>query len=144
MIKSILSTIAIVVFIFYCSVGLYNERSELQVSNDSYFVSIGETIDFDVEGNKDAEIGTCHDPVLMSGVTVFVVDAFERDSVLGKFFSNPYPVIVLKDIAVDTVAHEVSHLVDYIVSRKRISDTETRAYLQGYYTGCVISLVSEE
>lgn len=98
--------------------------------------------------NKDY-VGTCETEVFLAKVKVYSTDVLPS-GVLGKFyFTNQRRdsgVIAVsrgdRDV-IDTVAHEVSHFVDHVVGGAGINDTETRAYLQGYYTQCVVNLLSK-
>ena len=45
---------------------------------------------------------------------------------------------------IDTVAHEVSHMVDTVMESHHISDDHFEAYLQGVYTLCVWQIVEAD
>lgn len=83
--------------------------------------------------SKD-QIGTCRDSTLRSSVDIYVVS--DLGNAAGVFDAN-LKIISLVSTTTEVIAHEVSHLVDYIVMERKISDGETRAYLQGFYTQCI-------
>ena len=80
--------------------------------------------------------GRCSSEIFLDEVEVYVVDGVEYD---GQYFIDP-PTIVLSNTGINTIAHEVSHYVDDLTYVHGISDGETRAYLQGYFTKCVYDL----
>lgn len=45
---------------------------------------------------------------------------------------------------IQTVAHEVSHLVDTLMIRYAIQDEHYEAYLQGFWTECVYEILQED
>ena len=83
-------------------------------------------------------VGNCISEAMMSSVEVYVVED-AGENIAGRFYSKQSAIVlVITDLSV--VAHEVSHFVDFVVNQKGINDTETRAYLQGYFTNCVYKL----
>lgn len=83
----------------------------------------------------------CADDTMRTNVVVYIVETLNKEGdggmpVGGAFYAHEM-AIVLVDTDINTVAHEVSHLVDWVVQEKGIHDDETRAYLQGYFTECV-------
>lgn len=80
-------------------------------------------------------IGTCYAESFSEIVSV-VDGSYIEDGATGKFYQKNQ-VIALKETDLNTVAHEVSHLVDYLLFKKGIQDGEVRGYLQGYFTECV-------
>ena len=49
--------------------------------------------------------------------------------------------IYLEDYGVDTVSHEVHHMVDDAYQTFNMGDDHLKAYMQGFYTGCVMEIV---
>lgn len=88
---------------------------------------------------KEDYIGMCSDDTLESEVGVFLVD--ELGGHINGLFDPNIPLIALVATSTNVITHEVSHLVDYIVTDKGIRDGETRAYLQGHFTECIEELI---
>ena len=84
-------------------------------------------------------IGACHSEDMIISVGIYLTDYIEED-ILGRFYGVNVVIAVTSD-DLKIVAHEVSHLIDYVVKQKNIRDVETRAYLQGYFTDCVYTKV---
>lgn len=87
---------------------------------------------------KTEWIGSCMTGSLHAGFEVFYAPDLGKN-IGGRTHTDPL-AIFLRNTDIDTVAHEVSHAVDTIVSEKGIQDGETRAYLQGYFTDCVYTI----
>lgn len=90
--------------------------------------------------------GVCVDETILASVKVYMVDSLnepEDDAqggiVGGRFYQKEVAIVLVKT-DLNSVAHEVSHLVDWIMFEKGITDDETEAYLQGYFTECVYDL----
>lgn len=124
-----MNKIKIIVFISIAFVGLL--FGGILLHSDETPLS---ELDFDLA--DEYHVGMCVSKTFDTYVKVYVVDGFENENKGGGFYSKEM-TIVLKDFRIKIVAHEVSHLVDHIMKTKRIKDTETRAYLQGYFTECV-------
>src|SRR3990167_797450 len=87
-------------------------------------------VDYSIKGDveppdflKEGEyIGYCDDDVLESGVELYVSKNL-GENVGGQFYSwKGRSVIALVSTTTNTIAHEVSHLVDKIIEGKRIHD----------------------
>lgn len=72
------------------------------------------------------------------------------NTVIGQWQTNELThknTIYLRDRAglnIETVSHEVSHMVDTMMVRYKIEDPHFRAYLQGYWTQCVWKVVEQD
>lgn len=92
--------------------------------------------------------GRCIEEGIRAQVWVFVVDEVgttTEEHIAGRFYSDDdgFAAIVLENAGINEVAHEVSHYVDWTLKEKGIRDSETRAYMQGYFTECVMSEAEE-
>lgn len=94
--------------------------------------------DGDRPHSKPLKQFTCKDDLVMASVDVMLVDHFDEEGVLGTF--NPMKgEIIIATTSSNTISHEVSHLVDAIMGTKGMVGTETRAYIQGYFTECIFN-----
>lgn len=59
----------------------------------------------------------------------------------GNTTSVYYIFYALEDMNINTLSHEISHLVDYICGDRGITDTEARAYLTGHITEKVFDFI---
>lgn len=53
--------------------------------------------------------------------------------------SNYYLFYALVGLNINTVSHEISHLIDHILDDRDIEDTEARAYLTGFISETIIN-----
>lgn len=79
---------------------------------------------------------------------VHVVIVEESDNFNGQWESGPagYWIKLLKGSGtdVDTIAHEVYHMVEHIMETANVEDPHVGAYLQGNWTECVLSIVQRQ
>lgn len=98
--------------------------------------------------NSKDRAGACGTKDFEAEVQVYLTSDNLPEGVEGRFtiFGGGKPTItILKGTDyTNVIAHEVSHWVDAIVGSKGINDTETRAYLQGYFTQCVTDLINKK
>lgn len=86
--------------------------------------------------------GVCRSETFKDEADVYMMPE-RKTGILGQYIANQR-AIVLRSKDIDTIAHEVSHLVDSIVATHGINDGESRAYLQGYFTKCVYDTIRED
>lgn len=63
---------------------------------------------------------------------------------IGRWDNRTNTVYLTKKTDVDTIAHEVSHLVDDFLKQDNLTDPHYRAYAQGYWTQCVYEIVNQQ
>lgn len=87
---------------------------------------------------KDVCIGTGN------GIDFNVDVIFEPNmEPLGRW-ENDTRTIKLREVDIDTVAHEVNHLVKDLVKQYGITDPHYEAYAQGFWTKCVWDIVQRK
>ncbi len=94
----------------------------------------------ELDVNGVTEFGVCQTDSLPAKVKIYKATLLlEDEKVMGLFHSDRKSgaSVYFVDTGINTVAHEVSHFVDYALARLGINDKETEAYLQGYFTQCV-------
>jgi hypothetical protein len=85
----------------------------------------------------EANAGVCVSNTFDVSLSVYVIDDLGGPNAI--YAKEPVAVVFERgQMSVNIVSHEVSHFVDHVVALKQINDTETRAYLQGYFTDCVL------
>lgn len=91
-------------------------------------------------------IGQCKADTFYAKLDVYLSTSLP-EGVLGRFYLMDGQGVIELDksngMDINTIAHEVSHWVDRIVVAHALEGTEVRAYLQGYFTECVMSLVAK-
>lgn len=90
-------------------------------------------------------VGDCTDDGMEATVHVYLSDNLQ-EGVQGMYMPS-YRVIAIRktDLQIslaNVVSHEVSHYVDDMTQVKGINDGETRAYMEGYFTDCVMGLIT--
>jgi len=128
---------ALVIVIFNNSSQLFNRYIE---NGNSLKLELVEKKDLDFDLTNDNWMGSCYSETMQMGVHVYVVNKIP-DNVEGQFYQNEYSIVLVKT-SINTIAHEVSHFVDFSMKQKNIKDSETKAYLQGYFTECVDNKVN--
>lgn len=95
---------------------------------------------------REDYIGNCYADVFKTGVAIYETTGLKNSN--GQFRSSKeygYQIILNEKsrgrYIIGTISHEVSHLVDNMTASLGIEDTETEAYLQGFFTGCIQDLV---
>lgn len=81
--------------------------------------------------------------------SVYKIDVryFEEDETLAGEWDAEFQRIRLSEksgLDIDTVAHEVSHAIDYIMIEYQIEDHHYEAYMQGQLTLCIWQIVQED
>jgi len=76
-------------------------------------------------------------------VTVVYPDQSPDDDVIGRWDSNTNTMSLMQPggLDVQTVAHEVSHMVDSFMAQQPNIDPHYEAYMQGFWTWCVYSIM---
>lgn len=103
---------------------------------DAYRVTVPSAEDLNLEFEDGYSSHACIAESLNLMVHVVVVDDIGEEGTYARFYGSPV-AIVLEERDLNTVAHEVSHFVDWAMKKKGIRDGEARAYMQGYFTECV-------
>lgn len=93
------------------------------------------------------EVGAWTHPNKNSCISTELGD-YEVKVVFGEIDGNAIGVwqprndtIYLEAYDVDTVSHEVHHMVDDAYQKFNMGDDHLKAYMQGFYTGCVMEIV---
>lgn len=86
------------------------------------------------------EIPGCNVSIYNSWLSVYLAERDPKSS-LGGYFNSETVSITFIDTTINTIAHEVSHYVDYVMKSRDVHDEEARAYLQGYVTECVYASI---
>lgn len=89
-------------------------------------------------------IGYCSDEVYRVSLPIYLPSELPGN-LEGQFHSEStgkiFLVVKKNSDYQNVVPHEVSHFTDYLIDLLVLSDKETRAYIQGYFTDCVTDLI---
>lgn len=76
----------------------------------------------------------------------YVNDPVDMEGVVGMWVASRDTIMLRTDHGadIDTVAHEVSHMVDTMMERYKVQDNHYEAWLQGQWTRCVWEIVETD
>lgn len=79
-------------------------------------------------------------------VTILYPDYNPADKVAGRWnpASNTIELMQPNGLSVQTVAHEVSHMVDTFMAQQPNIDPHYEAYMQGFWTWCVYEIMQHD
>lgn len=147
----------VAVFVYGVIVSLFNGadnaewRSEIKERGDQSEVLVEDDVEnFEyvlVDGSH--EDNTCWfktNELFTEKVQIFYPDFNPDTGVLGTwdYASSTIELMQPDGLNIQTVAHEVSHLVDDFMSQQPDIDPHYRAYMQGFWTWCVYEIMLED
>ena len=78
--------------------------------------------------------------------TVHIYYPEKTDEVNGRWNEDVNVIELMQPTGLDveTVAHEVSHMVDSFMIKYNVQDPHFEAYMQGYWTECVMKIMEDD
>lgn len=144
--KYVLVVLAYTVVVYLISLASANKYAEYKMAN----LPEDETPEFSfVLATPNHASNTCSFSVNgMFSETVHVIYAplDPENEVLGSWYEDLNVILLTSPdgLTVQTVAHEVSHMVDTFMLQQPDIDPHYEAYMQGYWTECVYDIVRED
>lgn len=129
----VMSIVAFCILGFMQDMGAFNEQPG-DYSDTSAFAYHKENICRSTGNFFDIELRISYHP------------AEAMPNAIGKWIPGAYAIMLREDVGmdIDTIAHEVSHMVDTVMDDYNVKDQHYEAWLQGQWTRCVWEIVEKD